>query len=290
MNWRTSNVNPQSGQALLVLILIIALAITVVSAVSFRLTTEVQTTKSQEENVRVLAAADSGIEKGLQLANQPSTPSNYYEKYVDVVGGTLQALPGVDAQKSNLTITTTSGNQFISPEIPIDEQYTFYLWNYPATTNQNYFTGNLSVYFGSNGAGTCNATRTTPAIEISIIYGVSNDQVVRYLYEPCASGQYIGGINKGTIEAGATLHSKGTDYPFNWKTAGISIGSIQEPKLMIVRSLFGGTRIAFEGSAPLPEQGKIIRAEAVSLSGSSKVVSLFQSFPQIPADFFVTTF
>ncbi len=59
--------NLQSGQVLLVLVLLIALVITVLSSISYRLTTEIQSTKSQEENVRVLAAADSGIEKGINI-------------------------------------------------------------------------------------------------------------------------------------------------------------------------------------------------------------------------------
>ena len=53
----------QKGQALIIIVLMIALMLTVITAVSYQSTVEIQSSKQQEESVRALAAADSGIER-----------------------------------------------------------------------------------------------------------------------------------------------------------------------------------------------------------------------------------
>ena len=63
MNIKKSSV--ESGQSLLVIVLLISVVFVLIATASYRLTTETQSTKAQEESIRVLAAADSGIEKGV---------------------------------------------------------------------------------------------------------------------------------------------------------------------------------------------------------------------------------
>ncbi len=285
-----SRYNSKSGQVLLVLVLLIALVITVLTSLSYRLTSETQSTKSQEESVRVLAAADSGIERGINMINTPTTPSTGQYTYSDTNVG-LNNLPGIDAQRSRLILTDSISNQFVSPEVPQDDQYTFYVGNYPAFTSS--YTGRLIFYYGSDGVGACN-TRNTPALEVSIIYGPNSDQIERFLYESCTSGMNIlGPYNTNKIAPNsATVLLGGVNFAFNTANNPLSLNAYPNAKIVIVRSLFAKTRVGFNsGSATqLPSQGKLIRAEAVSRSGISKVVTLQQSFPQIPADFFVTTF
>ncbi len=285
-----SRYNPQSGQVLLVLVLLIALVITVLTALSYRLSTETKTTKAQEENVKVLAAADSGIEKGISIINNPSGQVVGQFSYSDAVIG-LTNLPGIDAQRSKLIITDSVSNEFVSPEVPQDDQYTFYVGNYPTFTSS--YTGRLIFYYGSDGVGSC-ATRNTPALEVSIIYGPNSDQIERFLYESCTSGMNIlGPYNANKVAPNsATVVLGGVNFSFNTANTPLSLNAYPNAKIIVVRSLFAKTRIGFaSGNAgQLPSQGKLIRSEAVSRSGISKVVTLQQSFPQIPADFFVTTF
>ncbi|CAN5210097.1 hypothetical protein BH09PAT2_BH09PAT2_10110 [soil metagenome] len=282
--------NPEDGQVLLVLVLLIALVITVLTAVSYRITTETQTTKSQEENVRVLAAADSGVEKGVNMINSAASPSTGQFQFSDPSVG-LTNLPGIDSQRSRIILTDSVANQFVSSEVPQDEQYTFFLANYPALTSS--YTGNIIFYYGSDGTGDC-TTRSTPALEVSIIYGPNSDQIKRLLYETCRSGQKIdGSYNSSKIEpTTATLAFGGVNFGYNTITNPLVISAYPNAKIMIVRTLFAKTRVGFASgtAAQLPSQGKLIRSEAVSRAGTSKVVTLTQSFPQIPADFFVTTF
>lgn len=282
--------NPQSGQVLLVLVLLIALVITLLTALSYRLTSETQSTKSQEENVRVLAAADSGIEKGISLINNPSGPTSGQFTYSDANIG-LNSLPGIDPLRSRVIIADSVSNQFVSPEVPQDDQYTFYVSNYPNFTST--YSGNLIFYYGSDGAGSCNS-RTTPALEVSIIYGANNDQIERFLYESCTSGlNILGTYGTNKIAPSTTARTVGgVNFSYNTSNRPLNMNSYTNAKLVIVRTLFAKTRVAFASgtAAQLPSQGKLVRSEAVSKSGTSKIVTLQQSYPQIPADFFVTTF
>ncbi|HRN69719.1 MAG TPA: hypothetical protein PLS49_00915, partial [Candidatus Woesebacteria bacterium] len=69
--------NLRSGQSLLIIVLLIAIVFTVIASASYRLTTETQSAKAQEETIRTLAAADSGIEKGLQQLNSLTVGTAY---------------------------------------------------------------------------------------------------------------------------------------------------------------------------------------------------------------------
>ncbi len=281
----------QSGQVLLVLVLLIALVITVLSSVSYRLTIETQATKSQEENVRVLAAADSGIEKGISMINNPSAPSVGQFRFSDPLIA-LTGLPSIDAERSNILITNSAANDFVSPEVPQDDQYTFYVADYPNFTNS--YTGNLIFYFGSDGAGDCLGARSRPALEVSIVYGQNNELVDRLLYEPCTTDMFIAGAygSKKILPVAAATTLSGNSFSYHTTNNPLNMSLFPEAKMVVVRTLFAKTRVGFSsgGIAQLPSQGKLIRSEAVSKAGSSKVVTLTQSLPQIPADFFVTTF
>ena len=281
----------QRGQVLLVLVLIIALVITVLTSVSYRLTTETQTTKSQGENVQVLAAADSGIEKAISVISDPSSPSTGTFQFNNATIG-LTSLPGIDASRSRVIITNSVANEYVTAEVPQDDQYTFYVGNYPNFTS--FYTGNLILYYGSDGAGDCATPRSTPALEVSIIYGANGDQIERFLYESCTSGMNIVGSYNTYKMAPDTVATTfgGINFSYNTISKPLDISLYPSAKMVIVRTLFAKTRRGFSSgsAAQLPSQGKLIRSEAISKSGISKVVTLKQSFPQIPADFFVTSF
>lgn len=267
----------QRGQALIVLVLMISIILAIVSATSYRLTTETQTTKAQEDSVRALAAADAGIEVGLQRAN--NLPAQTYS-FADL--GLL--LAGVDATKSRVLITDTSSN-FVSPVIAKDGQFTFYVKDYNDPAAPNY-ASNINIYFRAESGSSCVAPRTQPAYELTYIYGPTGNLVRRMLIEPCTGPQAITGNSFTPTGAGATINGVAfqQSYVINPATSGMA-----DMRLIILRPVFGSARFGFTGTN-LEPQGKLIRSEAYSTSGPSKIVTIFQSLPQIPAEFFVTTF
>ncbi|PIZ66494.1 hypothetical protein CO051_04070 [Candidatus Roizmanbacteria bacterium CG_4_9_14_0_2_um_filter_39_13] len=268
-----------SGQALIIIVLMIALVLTVIAASSYQLTVQTEGSKLQEESVRALAAADAGIEVGLQIANTESAPQTYTFESQGI------NLAGIDATKSEIIVTTPSRSDFVSSLVPKDDQFTFYTAAFPEYPAPS-FDGSLTIFFGSEGAGNC-SSRSTPALELTFISGAGNI-VQHQLVEPCTSGQLIDGTS---LPVSATPVTVG-DVTFNYQVQTIDMSSFPDAKMIIVHPLFGSTRLRFLAGAgqSFPNQGKLIESRSYSISGPSKIVTIFQSLPQLPADFYITSF
>jgi hypothetical protein len=243
------------GQVLLLSLMLIATVLTVFLSVSFKSTTETQITKLEEENQKALAAAEAGIEAALKTSGT-----------VNIGSGLSADLAGFSG---NAQCSTLTSNTFISPRVTKDSQYTFYTSNYPYFNV--YWSGSLNIYFKTE--------TDTPVLEITQIK--NDDSIVHNLVDP---GNQIDGTGKLTTNSHCS------------PLQGISFGycltsplSISDTKLVIVRVLSASTKLGFSGSSAFPVQGKTCTSTANSATSTKKVI-LFQSYPQIPADFFVTSF
>ncbi len=246
----------QKGQVLLITIMLLATAITVVLSLSFKSTTEIQTAKLEEEAQKALAAAEAGIERALRE------------------GAVSFDLGNIAVTSSEQTVSSTS---FVTPLLYKDEQYSFYLADYPGLTT-NYWWGNLTVYLGSETI--CPAVA---AVELTFVK--SDNSLERFLIDPCDL------ISSDESEIGTTEGGSLEGVNFAHKTS--SAISVANMKLLVIRSLFTATKIGIQGSTNLPKQGKVIVSEAKPKSsnvGVTKKVQLFQSYPQIPSEFFLTSF
>lgn len=277
-----NTIQSQRGQSLIMLVLMIAIVLAIVTAASYRLTSQTQESASQQQSVQALAAADAGIEQGLQRANQ--SPLGFY-KYSDL----NLNIEGIDTTNSTVTITAT-GNDFVTPVIQKDQQFTFHVKDFTDPTAPNY-AETITMSFHSESGADCGSSvtvRTQPAYEITYIYGpVGNNNVRREVVEPCSTGRVISGGSFASTSTGLyTVNGSTFEYQtfINPSSAGMS-----DLQLIIIRTLFGSSRMAFSGPS-LPSQGKEIKSEARTIAGPSKVVTVYQSLPQIPAEFFVTTF
>ncbi len=279
--------NRKQGQALLLMIMLLATVITIVLTIAFKASTQTQVTKLEQESQKGLAAAEAGIEQALSTRQ---------------VGGSIP-IQNIPDFTGTATISTGNNadplypNQFISPLLQRDQQFTFYLAAYDPTSSSadpfgpglDYPSG-LTVYYSSEN-GSCNNI----ALEITILGGpASNITATRYIAD-ISNPQLLGRrpTNEGNI--GSTCFGPScvleNSTTFACRTSAIPIRSADNARVMIIRTLFGNTRIGFALlSGALQNQGKIITSDVQSTAGSGirKRVVLFQSFPQIPADFFVT--
>lgn len=265
--------NKKSGQVLLITVMLLAVVLTITLAVTFRSNTETQLTKLEEESQKSLAAAEAGVEAALSLSPGQSI-SNI---------GNLPGLSGFTGLANVSTTKPGSRSQFVTPLLQKDQQYTFYLADYK-TFNSPY-TGSLTVYYDSESAGCSNI-----ALELTLIYN----------YNPALNNQPS--IKKFVADVGVKITSSGSigsgtggtvdNQTFSCRAALGSIGPTYNPaNVLIVRTLFAPTKLGFDGGvSPLPIQGKYITSTATSNSNITKSVLLFQSYPQIPAEFFVTSF
>jgi type II secretory pathway pseudopilin PulG len=253
----------KKGQGLLIVVMLLATVLTVALTATYQSVTETQLSKLEEENQKALAAAEAGIEKALQSKQEGSFVS---------LG--LSNLSGIDTSQSSVEISDQGSTTFVTPLLQKDEQYTFYLADYPNFNPDSYWSGQINIYFNTESA--------CPSLELTQIK--NDNSLVRNIVDPC--GQIT---DPNTLRLGTTSgpYSFG-GFNFNYKLS--SNLSISNTKLLIVRVLFAPTRIGFQGTKNFPLQGSTIISTAKTQAGVEKKVRLFQSYPQIPAEFFVTSF
>jgi type II secretory pathway pseudopilin PulG len=260
--------NHQKGQILLIAVMFVATVLTVFSAIAFRSTTETQTTKLEEESQKALAAAEAAIEAVLKQGN--------------VVN--IQSLPGFETSNitGQATVETTQSNNFTTPLLQKDEQYTLYLSNPGGTTDNPNFSQLTPSY--NNRPLTICSTSLNSALEITIIK--SDNSIKRFAINPPSST---------IIQNGQTANSLGTcpnTESFNYRHQ-LSSSDIGSNNLLLIARVIGSgsVKLGFmAASGNLPFQGKTITSTAQSTIGVTKKVVLFQSYPQIPSEFFVTSF
>ena len=248
----------RNGQILLITVMILATILTVVLSVSFRSVTETQITKLEEENQKALAAAEAAIETSLKTGSATIFGS-----------GSLSNITGFSGGAS---LTTTTTNSFTTPTIPQDASYTFYLGDYNSETHEidASLDQPIEICFQS--------PSPKPALEITL---VKTTGIKKYVIDPDKLTRIL------EAELPSSICSN-SSYSYSYPIPGADIGT--DAKILFVRTLYQGGRLYFSRSTNLPLQGKTISSSAVSQTGVSKKVTLFQSYPQIPAEFFTTTF
>lgn len=255
----------QKGQVLLITVMLLATALTVALSVSFKSTTETQVTKLEEESQKALAAAEAGIEEALKSGTAD-----------------IGSLSGLGSFSGTAQCSETSpGQEFVTPLLQKDEQYTFYFADYDQTTNSfsNYWSGGFDLYFQTES--------NTPAIELTFI---TNSDIYHYLLDPDNLIPAPPATGKTAVTSGSYPLKGNT---FSYKTQS-SFNLSGDTKIIIARVLDTETKIGISASSNLKPQGKTCESSATSGTtageGATKKVSLFQSYPQIPVDFFVTSF
>ncbi|OGK19453.1 hypothetical protein A3G67_00640 [Candidatus Roizmanbacteria bacterium RIFCSPLOWO2_12_FULL_40_12] len=255
----------ESGQVLLIAVMLLAVTLTIVLSITFSSRTDTQITKLEEENQKALAAAEAGIEAALKTAGTVNIGQ----------AGTGGILPNSGFSGTASVSTNPSDTKFTTPILQKDEQYTFYMGVYTAPSTIGPSDGeNLEICFASSNQS------TKSAIEITVVKGTSpNYTLRRFVIDP---DDRISESDQG-LACSNTAFYKGTTID------GSLIG--EDTKLVIVRMLYSSSKVFFSRNSPdLPSQGKFVSSEATSDTGVSKKVQLFQSYPQLPADFFVTGF
>jgi len=253
----------KQGQILLITVMLLATVMTIVLSISFKSVTETQVTKLEEESQKALSAAESAIEVALKN-NATAT------------FGSSPELANITGFSGNATIETTTSNKFTSPAITKDGSYTFYLGEYDVddktigvSTAQT-----ITLCFQS---GTIN-----PAIEVTL---VKSSGVKKYVIDPNESSPRIEYSSDALDDC-----TPDSNYNFSTEIPGIDIDN--NGQFLLVRVLYAPTKLLFSAGNDLPLQGRTVTSQATSSTstGVSKKVVLFQSYPQIPGEFFTTTF
>lgn len=247
----------KKGQVALIAIMLIATVLTVVLSISFQATVDTQITKLEEENQKALAVAEAAVEASIK------------ERATTTVGqGSLDNITGFTG---GATVSSITDNVFTTERVEKNNQYTFYLAGYDPTTKT---LGTTSL---QEAATVCfQQASTNPAIEITLI---KTDSVKRYAIDP-------GGRISNSTSPSLTCPDGNFQYSYTIPAADVGTNS----RLIIVKVMFNASKIYFSRSSDFPLQGVAATSEVTSQTGASKKVYLFQTYPQIPADFFNTSF
>lgn len=280
----------ESGQVLLIIVMLLATVLTIVMTAALSTTTQTQTTKDQEEAIKVRAAAESALD--IALGEPISTQQKKFSEFESL----RNLLTGINLEESYIQVSGSTGNSFVSPLIEKDSQYTFYMTNYvdgEFTGNPYPPTGSIKVLYGNTKEEDCSET----AIEFTILSGTSGGyNYIRYIADYGNKLHNPTNPNNGNIGEPLTI-----SRPVNGDKAANAVQFYCQAifptplptnaKMIFARPLYSDTRLGFESTgASLPSQGKTVRAVAKSNTGVTKIVELFQSFPQLPSSLFVTSF
>ena len=252
------------GQILLITVMLLATVMTIVLSVSFKSVTDTQVTKLEEESQKALAAAESAIEVALK-DNATAT----------IGSGSLTSITGFSG---SATIESLAETTFTTSIIPKDGSYTFYLGEYHLDTKA------IDAPLNSQNITVCFTGTTKPAIEITLI---KTSGVKKYVVDP--DHDQSGRIVNALASSSCTPNS---NYSFSTTIPSADIDA--NSKFLLVRVLYASTKLLFHGDSDLdlPVQGRTVSSQATSSTstGVSKKVVLFQSYPQIPDEFFSTSF
>jgi hypothetical protein len=269
----------QSGQALLIVVLVLVVALTVGLSVASRSIINLKNSQNQASSQKALSAAEAGVELALKSQNQTTVAGDFggtgttnYQTTVSSISGQTRFLIHGNNDQVNLikkgnpayiwTTNYSAGNPWASP------------WS-----------GTLTISWGDVG-GSC-ADNSVAALEIQVISGTTSDyktaalSLQKFAYDTCPRSNGF----SNAVTSGSTFTNPTLSYH-------ITLPAINNVYLVSVNPFYADTRVGVSiasGNTALPSQGVDINSVGTDNQVQRRAF-VFQGFPQIPADFLYTIF
>lgn len=279
----------ESGQALLIVLLSMAVVLTIVLSILARSITDLSFSSQDEDSLRAFSAAEAGVEKALIIGSDIGSTSIGSATYNASVSSSAEG----EKVFSN-PISLTSGESTTIWFIAHDEDGDF-----TCSSEKPCFKGNrMKVCWGKT--GTSSSSDTTPAIEVSIFYTItpgdySTTQIARVALDPNESRR---ALNNFSAPDGGICTLGDDTYQFQ-KTIVFSDINIpvavqnQENGLQFAKVRFFyntdtthnvGFDVDFPGNTLFPSQG--IKIESFGTSGdANRKLNVYQSYAETPEIF-----
>jgi hypothetical protein len=253
----------QSGQILLMIILMSTIVATIGLSVLHSSTEDTRMAALEEDAKNAYAAAEAGIEAVLETNSNDLT----------------------DLSFDGITITADIQDQptgiFTTPLIPKDGQYTFYFASYDELTNQingDTYAGDVTVSLSDLTPKDCGEMSEQFAVELTFFdFTDESESVYRRLIDLC--DMFEGTYHEWGFGDEKTLSSESPAIA----------GHVMIMRVIAPSISFEGVKLTIDDDSGT-SQGKVIISTATTTTGVVKKIKLFKSFPQLPADFFVTSF
>jgi Tfp pilus assembly protein PilX len=260
---RMRGVNYESGQILLISLMVLVVAMVVGLSVATRTVTTLRTTTAEDSSRRAFSAAEAGIERAM-TATVNTTFSGNLGNNSDYV----------------TTTSVLSGNSFLVQSGGVvlkNDPADIWLSNYPDYSSP--WSGTLTVYWG-DATDVCIATpessNTMAALEVILIRGSRNAPIVNtFAYDPCA-GRRNSYNHFSAPSAGGTVAGKAFRY-----SASIPVNSGLVARIV---PLYAGAYFGVTGTN-LPSQGTVIESTGSSGGAIRRIIS-FRGHPSTPPEIY----
>ncbi|PIP75065.1 MAG: hypothetical protein CO135_03240 [Candidatus Levybacteria bacterium CG_4_9_14_3_um_filter_35_16] len=256
----------QSGQALLIVVLVMVIALTVGLAVASKSIIGMRMSTEQSESQKALSAAEAGIEQ--LLSSTGSLPP--------ITSGEI-------GNKAGYTATTTqvSGSSFNlngGNNIAKNEGFDVWLSTYsvdPALIYTNPWGGAgklLTIRWGDSDDACKNA-----ALEIVVLSGTKISPILtRYAVDPCSSRN----LQNHFFPIGPSVEAINGKVYYYASSISVSNGLLAR-----IIPLYYSSPIGVEGEVELPSQGSVIESTG-SLNKTQRKVTVFRGYPRVPSELF----
>ncbi len=250
-----------SGQAVLLVLLGMAVVLTVVLSIASRSVTDVSITTTEEESSKAFSAAEAGIENflssGVTTGNFTESGASFNVVPSDLGAGNFINFADFDSRYKNGEVATL---WFVSHDDNNPNQMT--------CTGKPCFSGNsFDLCWGSNS--------DLPALEVVVYYGnrdqvfggnFSSIRVKRYAFDPQA-GRSPGFATPSVEDCG--------DYSYKATVDSIPINPFLGPLFARIRFIYNSTPQSFAVKAPVgqsfPSQGRRISSLGTAGQASRRV-------------------
>jgi hypothetical protein len=271
-----------SGQALLIVLLTMAVVLTIVLSILSRSITDIKVTSQDEESLRAFSAAEAGVEQALVVGT--GADANLF--------GTTHFSVDVDLFSEGKT-------KFVFPSnySSLDPVYTWFVAHdddgklSSCSDPLSCFTGaSLAVCWGKKGAS------PTPALEATIFYTLTpgdyaTAQIARVAVDPDASRRGLNSFSEPdvgtcTIDETTLAFKKTIDFA-SLEIPEAVFGAANGLQFMTLKLIYNADAQPLgvdAGGSAFPSQGKIIASEGSSGTANRRL-EVFQGYQEIPAVF-----
>ena len=264
--------NKEKGQALLVVVLVMIVALTVGLSLTSRSIVSLRTSSEEADSQKALAAAEAGIEQALKI-NIDQTLTGSFNENATTYSTIIKEAKGTDP------ILVNGGSLVLQ-----DDGADIWLVSHTVTADDaipNYslenWTGDLTMYWGDVSLDDC----SNSALEVAVISNAAPYSLKRYVYDPCE------------------LRRSGNNFALP-TTAVTSIGTMQfkyqitnvisSGLVVRVVPIYTNSAIAVKGSVALPSQGFYNESTGLSGLGDRQVarsISRFRTYKQLATQYFL---
>ena len=288
MRLQTKDYRLQTGQALVLVLLSLAVVLTLVLFILSRSITDIAVSSREEEAVRAFSAAEAGVENAL------------------VVGAGSASVIGNASFTADVSDFAVGMPSFVYPlSLSSGESGTVWFIGHDANadtvcdaTHPCFKGGSIKVCWGKE--GTADGTATTPAIEFTLFYestpgSVATARVARGVYDPNDGRRSVNSFSADD-GVGCTIDGENFTFSKNISFAGLGVpaGSynldegLQFAKVKMFYNSDANHKIAFDvtgaGGTTLPSQGLKVNSSGVA-GESNRRLEVFQGWPEAPSIF-----